>query len=149
MKRCMLWAMLAMAAIAVALLPSTATAAEGVPFAAQFTTTVHGTHDGRVDVFTGTGTGTRVGSFTLVVKNHFLDMKRLVSEITITAQDGDELDIYTEQTWDAATNTWSGDFTFTGGTGRFLNASGGGRIDVVLDFATETAAAVLIGKISF
>ncbi len=147
MKRYMLWSVLAMAAIALASTANVATAAEDETFTAEFITTLFGTHDGRVDVFTGAGDGSQLGTFSVVVRNHFMGGK-LESELVFTAANGDELDMRAEQTFDVATSTWSGPFTITGGTGRFAGASGDGTIDVVLDFAAETAGASLTGKIS-
>jgi len=148
MKRYVLWSVFALAAFALALTTSPATAAEDATFTAEFTTTLHGTHEGKVDVFTGTGNASQLGRFSVVIYNHFMGA-RLESELVFTAANGDELDMRAEQTFDVATSTWSGPFTITGGTGRFADASGDGTIDVVLDFATETAAASLTGKISF
>lgn len=145
MKRYMLRAVFALAAIALVLLPSVATAAD---FGATFTGSAWGTHDGKYWVFTATGTGTRVGSCSLEVAYHFYGGTRVVGMMTMTTANGDVLKGSCEHTWDAATTTWFGSYTFTGGTGRFAKAVGSGNFNVPLDLTAGTAAPTLTGTIS-
>jgi hypothetical protein len=148
MKRYMLWSMLAPATIILALMPSVATAQE--QFKAQFSGSADGTHEGKYWLVTGTGSGTYVGSFSFEAHVHFYGtMKRIAGPMTITAANGDLLYGTCDHTWDAATTTWAGTYTLSGGTGRFANATGSGDFDVVLDLTARTAAGSFVGTISF
>ena len=68
---------------------------------------------------------------------------------TITAASGDLLYADYEQVLDVATLTWKGSYTFTGGTGRFADATGTGEFDVTLDLNAGTVTGSLDGTISF
>ena len=143
MKRYMLWAMFAVAAIVLVLTPQVATAQEN--FKASYLTTNQG-HDGKYDVYSGSGNGTIVGSFTTWDETWIHPWNSLQGTTIITAANGDTLDIVFEQTWDG--REWVGTFQIVGGTGRFPDASGGGTM-VVISNNNGTFTLTFTGTISF
>src|SRR5215212_4026452 len=79
----------------------------------------------------GTGTGTHLGLFSSAGRIFFTpdpnNPTRLITsgEATITAADGDKLIIVVENgQQDVVSGIGTGNFRFSGGTGRFANASG-------------------------
>ncbi len=143
MKRYMLWSMFALAAIALVVLPSVATANEQ-PFAVSSTLTFQ-EHDGYYYVYSGPASGTLVGNGWQESRVHF-EGKKLQSEVTITAANGDQVFMECAQAFDGT--AWSGSFTIVGGTGRFEGASGSGIVSATLnpDF---TVSGVFDGTIGF
>jgi len=116
-------------------------AAEDLPFKAMLTGNAHlsPTDDPAVlrNDETGEGEATHLGHFTWA-DVEFADFAAIpggvsvVATFTMTAADGDEL--YGEFTSvgyfaDPQTLVIQGEFEFTGGTGRFADASGSGEID--------------------
>ena len=72
--------------------------------------------------------------------------------VTITAANGDQLSFDYVGFLNAVTGEGTGIFSFTGGTGRFAGATGGGSFDALIDltFATEQPMTVVLdGKISY
>jgi hypothetical protein len=72
--------------------------------------------------------------------------------VTITAANGDELTFDYEGVLNAATGEGIGTFAFTGGSGRFANASGGGTFYALIDLsqpAYQPMTVVLDGDISY
>jgi hypothetical protein len=72
--------------------------------------------------------------------------------VTITAANGDRLSFDYEGFLNAGTGEGTGTFAFTGGTGRFAGATGGGTFDALIDlsFATEQPMTVVLdGKITY
>jgi hypothetical protein len=72
--------------------------------------------------YDGTGEGTHVGRYTVVVTGIVRSDGTITGETDFTAANGDELRF--------AFNGGAGEttFTITGGTGRFTNATGGGKV---------------------
>jgi hypothetical protein len=72
--------------------------------------------------------------------------------VTITAANGDQLTFDYQGLLFAATGEGVGTFTFTGGTGRFAHATGGGTFDALIDlsFLTEQPMSVILdGEIRY
>ena len=72
--------------------------------------------------------------------------------VTITAANGDQLTFDYEGFLNAATGEGVGTFTFTGGTGRFADATGGGNFDALIDLSLPEAqpmTVVLDGEIDY
>jgi hypothetical protein len=72
--------------------------------------------------------------------------------VTITAANGDKVMFDYVGVLDALTGEGVGTFTFTGGTGRFAGATGGGTFDAQIDVskpANQPMTVVLDGKISY
>lgn len=106
------------------------------------------THDGYYWVWTGTGSGSFVGNSSYVASGHITSKKALFIA-TITAANGDSLNLEGMQTWQADTQTWVGPFTIIGGTGRFANATGGGTVTSMAADTQGTEIDVYDGTISF
>ncbi len=72
--------------------------------------------------------------------------------VTMTAANGDELTFYYEGLLYAATGEGIGTFTFTSGTGRFANATGGGTFYALIDTSlpeNQPMTVVLDGQIDY
>jgi hypothetical protein len=72
--------------------------------------------------------------------------------VTITAANGDQLTFDYTGFLNAETGEGTGTFTFTGGTGRFADATGGGTFDAFIDLSLPTdqpMTVTLDGKISY
>jgi hypothetical protein len=72
--------------------------------------------------------------------------------VTITAANGDQLTFDYVGLLYEATGEGIGTFTFTGGTGRFEHASGGGTFDAMIDLSLpvdQPMTVVLDGRISY
>jgi hypothetical protein len=101
----------------------------------------------------GTGTATHLGSLT-TVQSHCVEPSSFAftnGQFTITAANGDQLfGIYQGEflPLEPPVFTLDGRFTFTGGTGRFDGATGGGDASGTQDLATGAATVVLEGSIS-
>jgi hypothetical protein len=73
-------------------------------------------------------------------------------EVTITAANGDELTFWFEGSLNAATGEGWGDFWFTGGTGRYANATGGGQFQAMIDLSqpeNQSMTVILDGRIRY
>jgi hypothetical protein len=72
---------------------------------------------------------------------------------TITAANGDTLTLSYEGTWvldlAAGTSIVTEEWTITGGSGRFLHASGSGTLDLVQSLATGAGTGHMIGTIAY
>jgi len=72
---------------------------------------------------------------------------------TITAANGDTLTLSYGGTWvldpAAGTSTVTEDWTITGGTGRFLHASGSGTLDLVQSLSTGAGTGHMRGEIAY
>jgi hypothetical protein len=105
---------------------------------------------------TGSGTGTHVGLFTTAGRILFTpDPNNPIGLITsgeavLTAADGEKLVIVVEngQT-DVTTGIGTGNFRFTGGTGRFANASGLTSYVVQQNLTTGAYEITIVGRIDF
>ncbi len=72
--------------------------------------------------------------------------------VTITAANGDKLTFDYEGLLDPITGEGTGTFTFTGGTGRFAGATGGGTFDASIDLSLpddQPMSVTLDGKINY
>jgi hypothetical protein len=72
--------------------------------------------------------------------------------VTITAANGDTVTFDYVGLLDALTGEGFGTFTFTGGTGRFAGATGGGTFDALIDLSlpsNQPMTVVLDGMISY
>ena len=118
------------------------------PFNATYLVPPGPVHNGYYNVWSGTGTGTFVGNSSYLVSAHIAG-KKAVFIVTITAANGDSLNLEGAQTWDADTQTWVGPFTIVGGTGRFANATGGGTVTAMAADTEGTEINVYDGTISF
>lgn len=134
-------------------------AAEQVPFKGTFEATGSPAEvpGDRCPVLTveihGTGNATHLGSLT-THQSHCVAPPSLGltdGVFTLTAANGDELrGIYVAELLplEPPLFTIDGEFTFTGGTGRFAGATGGGDASGVQDLATGDATVLLEGTIS-
>jgi hypothetical protein len=132
-------------------------AVQQVPFKGVFSGTGTAVTGGRCPVLTvqihATGHATHVGRLT-DEQSHCADPTSLAftdGEFAFTAANGDQLvGTYFGDfvPLDQPLFTIVGHFTFTGGTGRFAGASGGGNASGVQNLATGEATVVLEGTIS-
>ncbi len=145
MKRKMLWATLAMAAIALVLTPAAATA-QGT-FTATFSGSAFAVDkDGAFYVFELTGTATHLGPSTDVIHRKVTGTEA-VGFSTITGASGDSL--FIESTGTVNGTESHAVFTIVGGTGRFARASGGGTSVGVVNLNDGTVTVTMDGTISF
>jgi hypothetical protein len=135
-------------------------AAESLPFHGNVSATWDNIFDGLFAPpanFTGGGPVTHMGKTTqtgtLYLKQD--DSDPLFSghgSVTITAANGDQLTFDYEGLLNPLTGEGSGTFTFTGGTGRFANATGTGTFDAWIDVSLpddQPMTVVLDGTINF
>ncbi|HEX6716147.1 MAG TPA: hypothetical protein VF088_03510 [Pyrinomonadaceae bacterium] len=108
-----------------------------------------------IDV-TGSGTGTHLGLFTTLGKVYFSpdpnDPTQIIpsGEATLTAADGDKLVfVVADGSQSLITGVGSGHFRFTGGTGKFANASGMISYVVEQNFATGAYTVTGVGSIDY
>ena len=104
---------------------------------------------------TASGTATHLGMWTTVGTVQFTpdpnNPGRLLSSATatITAANGDKLQISFDGSLDPATGTDNGAIQFVGGTGRFVGVSGVGEFVVELNPATGAFKLTAVGRINF
>jgi hypothetical protein len=105
---------------------------------------------------TGSGNATHLGSFTnegRVIFTPDPDNPNIVhpsGQGSFTAANGDKLTFDIQNaSMDLTTGLATGDFHFTGGTGRFANASGVAAAVVQQNFITGGYELTLVGKIDF
>jgi hypothetical protein len=144
--------------LAGAVLP--ASAGESVPFNGRVSATWDNVFNGLFAPpanFTGGGPVTHMGntkqSGTLTLEAPVApDIFPGYGSVTITAANGDKLSFDYEGFLNAATGEGTGTFTFTGGTGRFAGATGGGTFDALIDLslpANQPMSVVLDGEITY
>ena len=145
MKRYMLSAMFALAAVALALTASMAAAEKDSPFTAKYVLTIDEFYGNHI-VASGPGSGTVVGKSSMVAHVQ-LKGEKAVGSATITAANGDLIYIVSTQTEEPGTPA-VGPYTIVGGTGRFASASGTGTT-VAKDNPDGTVTSTFDGTISF
>jgi hypothetical protein len=108
-----------------------------------------------IDV-TGTGNGTHIGLFTTLGKVFFSpdpnDPTQIIpsGEATLTAANGDKLTfVVADGTQSLITGVGTGHFSFTGGTGRFANATGLISYVVEQNFLTGAYTVTAVGTIDY
>jgi len=157
-KRHMLVVMLiAIGTIGIAGNPASAASTHQVPFHASFSGTAAFT-SATTALFTGTGTASHLGRSTNV--NHITVSGPAncpggfanINIETLTAANGDTLVLTGDHDQGCPTGPnavhGTGDWTVTGGTGRFARATGQGTFDGVADFNRGTFSFQLTGTIS-
>ncbi|HKG23459.1 MAG TPA: hypothetical protein VKC34_16285 [Blastocatellia bacterium] len=101
---------------------------------------------------TASGTATHLGLWTTTGRVIYITVDgvtRSHGEATITAANGDKLDVVVEGTLDLNTGTDHGTFSFIGGTGRFQGASGSADFVVALNPITGGFELTLVGNIDY
>lgn len=103
---------------------------------------------------TGSGTATHLGLWTTTGTVHYgaPDADGLFpssGEATITAANGDVLNVVVQGRLNLAAGTDSGTFTFVGGTGRFAEASGVSNFVVAVNPITGGFELTVVGKINY
>jgi hypothetical protein len=108
-----------------------------------------------IDV-TGSGNGTHTGLFTTAGKVFFSpdpnDPTRIIpsGEATLTAANGDKLTfVISDGSQSLITGIGTGHFSFTGGTGRFANATGIISYVVEQNFLTGAYTITAVGSIDY
>jgi hypothetical protein len=108
-----------------------------------------------IDV-TGTGNGTHIGQFTTLGQVFFSpdpnDPTQIIpsGQATLTAANGDKLNfIVTDGSQSLITGVGTGHFGFTGGTGRFANATGLISYVVEQNFLTGAYTVTAVGSIDY
>src|ERR1044072_3998066 len=105
---------------------------------------------------TGSGNGTHTGLFTTLGKVFFSpdpnDPTQIIpsGEATLTAANGDKLTfVVADGSQSLITGIGTGHFRFTGGTGRFANATGLNSYVVEQNFLTGAYTVTAVGTIDF
>lgn len=101
---------------------------------------------------TGSGTATHLGSWTLVGIVTFTPdngVLRSHAVATITAANGDKLEVVGDGALNTTTFTDHGTFRFVGGTGRFVGASGNANFVVTVNPLTGGFEATEVGTIDY
>jgi hypothetical protein len=102
---------------------------------------------------TASGTATHLGSWTTTGSVRYTTdengVLRSSGEATITAANGDKLEVVAEGALDPATFTDHGVFRFVGGTGRFAGASGSADFVVTVNQLTGGFELTLVGSINY
>ena len=130
------------------------------PFSARGTGVAAFILDGNGNVIgadvTSSGNATHLGQFTSTGRVEFRpdpDDPNIVypsGEAVFTAANGDKLGIVIENaSMDLRTGIATGQFRFTGGTGRFANASGITEVVVEQNFVTGGFELTMVGKIDY
>jgi len=148
-----------LSAALVMLLGALPAAAVERPFAAHGTGLAVFITDGAGHVIganvTESGTATHLGTWTAVGTLQFApdpnDPTKIVGSgaATLTASDGDKLQVFATGTVDATTGIAQGVLRFLGGTGRFAAASGSANFVVTQNFATGAFEATYVGTVDF
>ena len=142
--------MLAVAVVGLVLTASSVAAARAHSFKAVVTSLTYVGYHAGYNVFEATGTGTVVGDFSAEAAIHFRHGATIGEGWwTITAANGDVLNLVFEQTGSFETGCWEGPYTIVGGTGRFANASGTGTFVTTSDATGSPVSSTLDGTISF
>jgi hypothetical protein len=117
-----------------------------VPFKGEFTTS--STEGGAV----GPGEGTPIGQFTYASKDNFEKFPYITCTVIFTAANGDQI-FGTQAGYakDMGNGISEVDFdnTITGGTGRFVGATGSLKIHVIVNTALRTGIATFEGTITY
>ena len=104
-------------------------------------------------IATGSGTATHLGRWTVTGNPQYTPDSNGVlhssGQATITAADGDKLFVQIDGVLDPVTSTDQGQFYFTGGTGRFENASGSANFLVSINPLTGGFELTVVGKINY
>ena len=102
---------------------------------------------------TGSGTATHLGQWTVSGTVHYTPDNNGVlhssGDATITAANGDKLNIQIDGILDPVTATDQGLFHFVGGTGRFEGASGDANFLVSINPLTGGFQLTVVGKINY
>ena len=101
---------------------------------------------------TGSGTATHLGSWTLVGSVTFTPDNGVLRShpvATVTAANGDKLEMVGDGALDPAAGTDHGIFHFAGGTGRFAGASGSADFVVTINPITGGFEVTSVGSINF
>jgi hypothetical protein len=104
------------------------------------------------DGVSGKGVGSHIGTFTLVEQNNDEGFPVITGTATITAANGDQ--IFANHTglvqlFGNGMADVNSEFTITGGTGRFIGATGGFESHGPANLALGTGSSVFEGTISF
>ena len=146
--------------VAVVVATSPADAAKPRPFRGRVTATWDNIFNGLFAppaTFVGGGPVTHMGSTTQEGELFLLppDENRVAlgfGLVTVTAANGDQLTFDYEGELHAVTGEGLGTFTFTGGTGRFAGATGGGTFQALIDTSLpqqQPMKVILKGSISY
>ena len=103
---------------------------------------------------TGSGTATHLGLWTTTGTVNYgpPDENGLLpssGEATITAANGDTLEVVVQGTLNLAAGTDTGTFTFVGGTGRFAGVSGSAGFVVTVNPVTGGFELTMVGRINY
>jgi hypothetical protein len=101
---------------------------------------------------TGSGTATYLGQWTVSGNVRYTPVDGVLKssgEATLTASNGDKLNLQIDGTLDPAAFVDQGVFHFAGGTGRFENASGDANFVVSINPLTGGFDLTLVGKINY
>ncbi|HEX6649999.1 MAG TPA: hypothetical protein VF075_10675 [Pyrinomonadaceae bacterium] len=105
---------------------------------------------------TGSGQATHLGRFTSVGQVFFTPdpdnpiILHPSGQATLTAADGDKVNVVvTDGSLDVTTGISTGHFRFTGGTGRFANATGITSLVVEQNFVTGGYELTIVGNIDY
>jgi hypothetical protein len=124
--------------------PALVVADQGVPFkgSAELTVAMDGS-------LVGTGEGTQIGRFSEVAYP-VINGNTFSATVILTAANGDQVFKMATGTItsNGTTTTFAGPFTVLGGTGRFVNATGSGQVEMVLS-PDGTIAQIYDGTIQF
>jgi len=144
------------ALVAVLLAAGIAQAGDEVPFKATSVTTITAETPGIFPVLAtiiteGSGTSTHMGKFTVYGESTLTWTPAglwLESAGTAVAASGDELYVFTYG-WMPSPGDVEGWFTITGGTGRFLGATGSGTVSAELNEDGDAQTAIYEGAICY
>ncbi len=136
MRRSISAGLIALATIALGLMPILASADEGA-FKAQLTPYSAIVINPSEVLGYLAGNGTDLGTCTAVATTQYSeDYSAGWGPVVLTAANGDLLNLDFAATLNPDRTAWVGTYTITGGTGRFLNASGTGNLDVIINYTS-------------
>ena len=102
---------------------------------------------------TGSGTATHLGQWTVAGTVHYIPdsqgVLRSSGDATITAANGDKLQVQIDGILDPVAAIDQGVFRFMGGTGRFAGATGSANFVVVINPVTGGFELTVVGKIDY